>query len=106
MREIMGQPWTYSEETKAKIEADKRMTKNIVFATPKYEPKQTNVLLPKKQRPLQQVNGRRVDRTKGKVAVDEQRKLPPIPKDYTKVAQAKRIKRGTVKLRPTPKGKP
>lgn len=104
-KERIGQPWTYSDKTKALLEEDASKEKNDNRVLPTYEPVQKAVVLPKKDKPLQQMNGRRSQCVgfKDGFKVGSERNLQPIPKDFIKVAQAKRLKIKTVKFRKSPK---
>lgn len=107
-KEVIGQPWTYTAETKAKLAADMAAAKNTVFVSPEYDTKPSQgagALRPKNTKhDLQQGNGRRsqCQGYKAEFKVGSERKLPPVPKDYIAVARAKRIKKHTSKLRATP----
>lgn len=106
-KEEMGKPWTYTAETKAKIAADMAAAKNATFIPPVYDTSNASnagALRPKKDKPLQPVNGRRsqCQGYKAEFKVGSERKLPPVPKDFISVARAKRIKKHTSKLRAMP----
>lgn len=107
-KERLGQEWSHSAETKAKLAADKAAPKNEVFLAPEYDttPSQgAGALRPKNTKhPLQQTNGRRTQCAgyKSGAKVGNERTLPPVPKDYVAVAKAKRIKRKLVSYRAAP----
>lgn len=109
-KERIGQPWTYSKETKQKLDAE--LAKGTVTPpdarlAPQYDTspsKGAGDPKPKKTKPFQQLNGRRSQCVgyKSECNVGSERKLPPVPKDYIAVARAKRIKKHTSKLRKSP----
>lgn len=109
-KEKIGQPWTYTKATKDKIAAD--MEKGTVTTpetrlAPQYDTSPSQGIgspRPKKTKPFQPVNGRRSQCLgyKAKFNTGNDRKLPPIPKDFVAVARAKRIKKHTSKLRKMP----
>ncbi|MGL4755270.1 MAG: hypothetical protein ACRCXB_23160 [Aeromonadaceae bacterium] len=108
-KEVIGQPWTYTAETKAKLAADMAAEKNTIFVPSEYNTKPSQgagAVRPKSSKhPLQQTNGHRsqcVGYKRG-FKVGSERTLPPVPKDYIAVARAKRIKKHTSKLRAAPK---
>lgn len=106
-KEKMGQPWTYTKETKARLAAE--MEKGTVTGrlAPEYDTKPSQGAgdpKPKKNKPFQPVNGRRSQCLgfKAEFNTGDKRSLPPVPKDYVAVARAKRIKKHTSKLRKMP----
>lgn len=107
-KEKIGQPWTYTAETKAKLAAEMAAPVIVERVMPEYDttPSQNaGALLPKNTKhPLQQNNGRRSQCLgyKADFKVGNERTLPPVPKDYLAVARAKRIKKHTSKLRKAP----
>ncbi|MGL5013769.1 MAG: hypothetical protein ACRC6V_05685 [Bacteroidales bacterium] len=107
-KEVIGQPWTYTAETKAKLAADMAAAKNETFIAPTYDTKPSQgagALRPKNTKHgLQQNNGHRsqCQGYKADFKVGNERNLPPVPKDYLAVARAKRIKKHTSKLRAAP----
>ncbi|MGL5014208.1 MAG: hypothetical protein ACRC6V_07960 [Bacteroidales bacterium] len=107
-KERLGQAWSHTRETQAKLAADMAAEKNEVFLAPEYDTKPSQnagALRPKNTKHgLQQNNGRRTQCQgyKAGAKVGNERKLPPLPKDYVAVARAKRIKKHTSKLRAAP----
>lgn len=107
-KEVIGQPWTYTAETKAKLAADMAAAKNTAFLPSEYDTKPSQgagALRPKNTKhDLQQSNGHRSQCVgyKKDFKVGNERTLPPVPKDYVAVARAKRIKKHTSKLRAAP----
>lgn len=112
-KEVIGQPWTYTAETKARIAADKAASpmdeelKRIAVPL-QYDTKPSQnagALRPKNTKhPLQQSNGHRsqCQGYKSEFKTGNERTLPPVPKDFIAVARAKRIKKHTSKLRAAP----
>lgn len=104
-KEKIGQPWTYTAETKAKLAADMAAKVEIDRVAPQYDTSaaaNAGALRPKNMKhPLQQSNGHRsqCQGYKAEFKVGSERNLPPVPKDYVAVARAKRIKKHTSKLR-------
>lgn len=69
-KEKVGLPWSYSKETAAKIQEDKETILSVERVPVAYDTSQTidvSKPRPRVNRPLQQVNGRRVMRTTAKV---------------------------------------
>lgn len=74
-KEVLGIPWTYSKETKKAIEEDKKSyekyTSQVLSAVAEslqtYEPSYRVTDRPRKNRPLQSVNGRRAMKTTARV---------------------------------------
>lgn len=107
-KEKIGQPWTYTAETKAKLAAEMAATKMVSAVKSEYDttPSQgAGAVRPKNTKHgLQQTNGHRSQCVgyKSGAKVGNERTLPPVPKDYLAVARAKRIKKHTSKLRKAP----
>lgn len=107
-KQKIGQPWTYTQETKAKLAAE--MASPVIVERVKAEYDTTpslnaGALLPKNRKhPLQQNNGRRSQCLgfKADFKVGNERNLPKPPKDFIAVARAKRIKKVTAKVRKAP----
>lgn len=112
-KERLGQEWTHTKETKAKLAADKaaspmdeelrRIACPLTYDT---TPSQgAGALRPKNTKHgLQQNNGRRTQCVgyKAGAKVGNERTLPAIPKDYIAVARAKRVKLKNVSYRAAP----
>lgn len=106
-KEKMGQPWTYTKETKARLAEEMEKGTMTARLAPEYDTSPSQGAAtpkPKKVKPLQQLNGHRSQCLgyKAEFNTGDKRNLPPVPKDYVAVARAKRIKKHTSKLRKAP----
>lgn len=105
-KEKIGQPWTYTKETKAKLAAEGTVTPPTIRLAPEYDtsPTKGGVSIPKRNNLRPVANGLRSQCLgyKSECNTGSERKLPPVPKDYVAVARAKRIKKHTAKVRKAP----